>query len=519
MRRTMEGEQRMKHLLHDTGLWHEAAFIGGQWVEDTPHGRYTIRNPFDRSVLAALPRCREGEVRLAIEAAHEAFGAWRAQTAHDRGAALRRWYELIVAHRDDLATLITLEEGKPLAEARGEVDYAASFVRWFGEEATRVRGDVIPGAKPEQRIIALREPIGVCAAVTPWNFPAAMITRKAGPALAAGCTMVIKPASQTPMTALALAELGRRAGLPPGVLSVVTGDDARAIGGEMTANPLVRKLTFTGSTEIGRVLLAQTAQTVKKCSMELGGNAPLIVFDDADLDAAADGIVAAKFRNTGQACISANRILVQSGVYDAVAERVVERVAQLRVGSGLESGVHLGPLIDEAAVRKVEEHIENALANGAELLHGGARHALGGFFFQGHGAGEGHACHADLARGNLWPRRAVAALRQRRAGTHARQRYGVRAGRVSVQPRCTAHLAGCGAHRSGYGRDQLRVDLERAGTVRGDEAKRVGAGRVAPRHRRVSGGEIPLLAGCLIVGRGRWSLERWGGSRGCDAPG
>ncbi|GLU33243.1 glutarate-semialdehyde dehydrogenase DavD [Trinickia caryophylli] len=378
----MEGEQRMKHLLHDTGLWHEAAFIGGQWVEDTPHGRYTIRNPFDRSVLAALPRCREGEVRLAIEAAHEAFGAWRAQTAHDRGAALRRWYELIVAHRDDLATLITLEEGKPLAEARGEVDYAASFVRWFGEEATRVRGDVIPGAKPEQRIIALREPIGVCAAVTPWNFPAAMITRKAGPALAAGCTMVIKPASQTPMTALALAELGRRAGLPPGVLSVVTGDDARAIGGEMTANPLVRKLTFTGSTEIGRVLLAQTAQTVKKCSMELGGNAPLIVFDDADLDAAADGIVAAKFRNTGQACISANRILVQSGVYDAVAERVVERVAQLRVGSGLESGVHLGPLIDEAAVRKVEEHIENALANGAELLHGGARHALGGFFFQ-----------------------------------------------------------------------------------------------------------------------------------------
>ncbi|VWD35622.1 succinate-semialdehyde dehydrogenase [Burkholderia contaminans] len=372
----------MKHLLKDATLWREGAFIAGEWVAHTPHGRYALRNPADQSLLAELPRCREPEVRRAIDAAHKAFGAWRHATAKHRGEMLRRWYELTIAHRDDLATLITLEEGKPLAEARGEIDYAASFLRWFAEEATRVRGDVIPGAKDTQRIIALREPIGVCAAITPWNFPAAMITRKAGPALAAGCTMVIKPASQTPLTALALAALAQRAGVPPGVINVVTGNDTRAIGGELTANPLVRKITFTGSTEVGRTLLAQAAPTVKKCSMELGGNAPFIVFDDADLDAAADGIIAAKFRNTGQACISANRVLVQADIYDALAERVVERVARLRVGNGLDPAVELGPLIDADAVAKVEEHVDDALANGARLLHGGRRHALGGTFFE-----------------------------------------------------------------------------------------------------------------------------------------
>ncbi|QCP49628.1 NAD-dependent succinate-semialdehyde dehydrogenase [Trinickia violacea] len=372
----------MKHLLKDAALWRESAFIAGEWIGETPHGRYALRNPADQSLLVELPRCREPEVRRAIDAAHEAFGPWRRTTAKHRGEVLRRWYELTMKHREDLATLITLEEGKPLAEARGEIDYAASFLRWFAEEATRVRGDVIPGAKETQRIIALREPIGVCAAITPWNFPAAMITRKAGPALAAGCTMVVKPASQTPMTALALAVLAERAGVPSGVFSVVTGNDTRAIGGELTANPLVRKITFTGSTEVGRTLLAQAAQTIKKCSMELGGNAPFIVFDDADLDAAANGIVAAKFRNTGQACISANRVLVQSRVYDALAARVAERVAKLRIGNGLEPNVELGPLIDEAAVAKVEEHVSDALANGARLLHGGRRHSLGGFFFE-----------------------------------------------------------------------------------------------------------------------------------------
>ncbi|CAI8932643.1 NAD-dependent succinate-semialdehyde dehydrogenase [Pseudomonas brassicacearum] len=372
----------MKHLLKDPTLWRTGAYIAGEWLNETPHGRYTLRNPVDQAVLIELPRCRETEVRHAIDAAHAAFGPWRRLTAKRRGEVLRRWYELMVEHREDIATLITLEEGKPLEEARGEVDYAASFVRWFSEEATRVRGDLIPGVKDTQRIVVLREPIGVCAAITPWNFPAAMITRKAAPALAAGCTMVVKPASQTPMTALALAELAQRAGVPAGVFSVITGNDTRDIAGELTANPLVRKLTFTGSTEVGRLLLAQAAQTVKKCSMELGGNAPFIVFDDADLDAAADGVMLAKFRNGGQSCIGANRVLVQSGIHDALAERIVERMARLKVGNGLEPGVQVGPLIDDAAVRKSQALVDDALAQGARLLSGGKPHALGGGFFQ-----------------------------------------------------------------------------------------------------------------------------------------
>ena len=372
----------MKHLLKDPTLWRTGAYIAGEWLNETPHGRYTLRNPVDQAVLIELPRCRETEVRHAIDAAHAAFGPWRRLTAKRRGEVLRRWYELMVEHREDIATLITLEEGKPLEEARGEVDYAASFVRWFSEEATRVRGDLIPGVKDTQRIVVLREPIGVCAAITPWNFPAAMITRKAAPALAAGCTMVVKPASQTPMTALALAELAQRAGVPAGVFSVITGNDTRDIAGELTANPLVRKLTFTGSTEVGRLLLAQAAQTVKKCSMELGGNAPFIVFDDADLDAAADGVMLAKFRNGGQSCIGANRVLVQSGIHDALAERIVERMARLKVGNGLEPGVQVGPLIDDAAVRKSQALVDDALAQGARLLAGGKPHALGGCFFQ-----------------------------------------------------------------------------------------------------------------------------------------
>jgi succinate-semialdehyde dehydrogenase/glutarate-semialdehyde dehydrogenase len=372
----------MKHLLRDATLWREAAYIGGAWLAETRHGRYAVNNPADGSRLVELPRCREDETRRAIDAAQAAFGPWRRTTAKARGEVLRRWYELIVQHKEDLATLITLEEGKPLAESRGEIDYAAGFVRWFSEEATRVRGDVISGVKETQRIIALREPVGVCAAITPWNFPAAMITRKAGPALAAGCTMVVKPASQTPMTALALAELVHRAGVPAGVFSVLTGNDTRAIGGELTSNAVVRKITVTGSTEVGRMLLAQAAQTIKKCSMELGGNAPFIVFDDADLDAAADGVMSAKFRNTGESCIGANRVLVQSSVYDALAERIVARVAKLRVGNGLEEGVNLGPLNDAAGVDKVEEHVADALAKGARLLHGGRRHALGGNFYE-----------------------------------------------------------------------------------------------------------------------------------------
>ena len=372
----------MKNLLKDPSLWKEAALINGRWVSETESGSYELRNPANNELLVKLPRCKEAETNEAIETADVAFRSWRQTTARHRSEVLRRWYELVVQHTDDLATLITLEEGKPLAEARGEVDYAASFLLWFSEEAKRVRGDVVPAPKDSQRIVVLKQPVGVCAAITPWNFPAAMITRKAGPALAAGCSMVVKPASQTPMTALALGELALRAGVPAGVFNVITGNDTRAIGNTLTSHRLVRKVTFTGSTEVGRMLLQQSAATIKKCSMELGGNAPCIVFDDADLDAAVNGVLAAKFRNTGQSCIAANRVLVQDGIYDALAERLAQRAGALKVGNGLEEGVQIGPLIDNAAVVKVEEHLQNALAGGARVLVGGRRHALGGSFFE-----------------------------------------------------------------------------------------------------------------------------------------
>jgi succinate-semialdehyde dehydrogenase/glutarate-semialdehyde dehydrogenase len=372
----------MHTLLKDPDLYRAAALIGGDWVSATPHGAYDLRNPATGDLLARLPRCREGEVQRAVEVADAAFRAWRQTTAKVRSEVVRRWYELIVAAKEDLATLITLEEGKPLAEARGEVDYAAGFVQWFAEEAKRVRGDVIPAPRDTQRIVVLKQPIGVCAAITPWNFPAAMIARKAAPAIAAGCTIVVKPASQTPLTALALGELALRAGIPAGVYNVVTGNDTRAIGGVLTSHPLVRKVTFTGSTDVGRVLLRQSAETIKKCSMELGGNAPCIVFDDANLDAAVEGILVAKFRNTGQSCIAANRVLVQDGVYDELAARLARRTADLKVGNGLEAGVQIGPMIDVPAVEKVEEHLGNAVAAGAEIVTGGRRHALGGSFFE-----------------------------------------------------------------------------------------------------------------------------------------
>ncbi|MDB5898534.1 MAG: gabD [Ramlibacter sp.] len=372
----------MKTLLKDPTLWRTGALVDGRWVEETPHGKYALRSPATGEVLVELPRCQQAETAAAVEAADRAFRQWRTTTAKHRYEVLHRWYELIVGAREDLATLITLEEGKPLAEARGEVDYAASFVQWFAEEAKRVRGDVIPAPRGSMRIVVLKQPVGVCAAITPWNFPAAMITRKAGPALAAGCAMVVKPASQTPMTALALGELALRAGIPAGVFNVVTGNDTRAIGSVLTSHPLVRKVTFTGSTEVGRVLLQQSAATIKKCSMELGGNAPCIVFDDADLDLAVEGVLAAKFRNTGQSCIAANRVLVQEGIHDALAERLAQRTAELKVGNGLEAGVQIGPLIDAGAVAKVEEHLRDAIAGGARVLTGGKRHALGGSFFE-----------------------------------------------------------------------------------------------------------------------------------------
>ena len=367
--------------LKDTRLYRTRCYIDGEWRDAADGRRLEVRNPATGEIIGSVPNMGAAETRAAIEAANAAWPAWRAKTAKERAAILRKWYELMLAHLEDLAVLMTAEQGKPLVEARGEVQYAAAFIEWFAEEAKRVYGETIPATQGNRRIVVLRQPVGVCAAITPWNFPSAMITRKAAPALAAGCTMVVKPAPQTPFSALALAELAERAGVPKGVFSVVTGD-AQPIGEEMTTNPLVRKFSFTGSTATGKILLKQCASTVKKTSMELGGNAPFIVFDDADLDAAADGALASKYRNAGQTCVCANRIYVQSGVYEAFAEKLAERVRRLKVGNGMEEGTNIGPLINEAALAKTEDHIADALAKGARVVCGGKRHALGGLFYE-----------------------------------------------------------------------------------------------------------------------------------------
>jgi succinate-semialdehyde dehydrogenase/glutarate-semialdehyde dehydrogenase len=370
--------------LRDPRLFREQAFIGGAWLAADGGASVTVTNPATGATLAQVPDMGAAETRRAIEAAHAAWPAWRALTAKQRGAILRAWFELIVANADDLALLMTSEQGKPLAEARGEALYAASFVEWFAEEAKRTYGDVIPQTVANQRLIVLKQPIGVCAAITPWNFPAAMITRKVAPALAAGCPVVVKPAEQTPLTALALAVLAERAGFPAGVFNIVTGSAASAalIGGELTGNPLVRKLSFTGSTEVGKLLMAQCAPTLKKISLELGGNAPFIVFDDADVDAAVAGAMASKYRNAGQTCVCANRLLVQKGIYEEFAHKLAAQVGALQVGVGTETGVTQGPLIDAAALEKVEAHVADALAQGARVLTGGKRHARGGTFFE-----------------------------------------------------------------------------------------------------------------------------------------
>jgi succinate-semialdehyde dehydrogenase / glutarate-semialdehyde dehydrogenase len=367
--------------LKDPSLFRQQCYIDGKWMDADGGKTIAVDNPATGEILGTVPNMGADEARRAIEAANAAFPAWRAKTAKERSAVLRKWFDLMMANQEDLARLMTAEQGKPLAESRGEIAYAASFIEWFAEEGKRIYGDVIPQHQADKRLVVLKEPIGVCAAITPWNFPAAMITRKAGPALAAGCTMVVKPATATPYSALAMAELAERAGLPKGVLSVLTGS-ATAIGGEMTSNPLVRKLTFTGSTETGKKLMAQCASTVKKTSMELGGNAPFIVFDDADLDAAVEGAIASKYRNAGQTCVCANRLLVQDKIYDAFAARLTEKVKAMKVGNGMDAGVVEGPLIDAAAVAKVEEHISDAVGKGAKVLTGGKRHALGGRFFE-----------------------------------------------------------------------------------------------------------------------------------------
>jgi succinate-semialdehyde dehydrogenase/glutarate-semialdehyde dehydrogenase len=367
--------------LKDPSLLREQCYVDGRWIAADGGGTVEVGNPATGRKLGTVPQLGTGETRRAIEAAAAALPAWAARTAKDRATLLRRWHDLLLANVDDLATLMTAEQGKPLAESRGEVAYAASFIEWFAEEGKRLYGDVIPGHQPDKRILVLRQPVGVVAAITPWNFPAAMITRKAGPALAAGCTFICKPAMQTPYSALAMAELAHRAEIPPGVINVITGP-ASVLGAELTSNPVVRKVTFTGSTEIGKKLMAQCSTTLKKLSLELGGNAPFIVFDDADLDAAVQGAIASKYRNTGQTCVCANRLLVQEGVYDRFVGKLVDAVRKLRVGDGLAGVTDQGPLIDAKAVAKVEEHIADAVGKGAKIALGGRPHALGGTFFE-----------------------------------------------------------------------------------------------------------------------------------------
>ena len=367
--------------LDDASLLKQDAWIAGRWTAAVDGRRIAIRNPANGTVVGEVPMMGAVETRTAIEAAAAALSNWSRKTAKERAVILRRFADLMIANTNDLAIIMTAEQGKPLAESKGEIAYAASFIEWFAEEGKRIYGDVIPTFRADSRVLVLRQPVGVAAAITPWNFPAAMITRKLGPALAAGCTFVCKPAPQTPFSALALAELAQRAGIPDGVFNVVTGD-AEQIGGELTRNPLVRKLSFTGSTAVGKKLIAQCADTVKKVSMELGGNAPFIVFDDADLDAAVEGAIMSKFRNSGQTCVCANRFLVQSGIYDAFTEKFSKAIAALKVGNGMEATTTNGPLIDTKAVEKVEEHIADAVAKGAKIVMGGKRHALGGSFFE-----------------------------------------------------------------------------------------------------------------------------------------
>ncbi|OHX20846.1 NADP-dependent succinate-semialdehyde dehydrogenase [Chromobacterium sphagni] len=367
--------------LQDAKLLRQQCYLDGQWL-DADGGQFiAVHNPANGETIGQVPKMGAAEAERAVAAAARAFPAWKAKSAKERAVILRRWFDLIMAHQQDLAVILTSEQGKPLAEAKGEIAYGAGYIEWYAEEAKRVYGDIVPGPAADRRVLVTKEPIGVTAAITPWNFPSAMITRKVAPALAAGCTMVVRPASQTPLSALALAELAERAGIPAGVFSVITGGSSE-IGAVLTGSDTVKKFSFTGSTEVGRKLISQCAGTVKKVSMELGGNAPFIVFDDADLDAAVEGALISKYRNAGQTCVCANRIYVQDGVYDAFAAKFAAAVATLKVGNGLEAGVTQGPLIDHNAVAKVEEHIADALAKGGTLIAGGKRHALGHTFFE-----------------------------------------------------------------------------------------------------------------------------------------
>lgn len=367
--------------LKDTNLFRQQCYIDGKWLDADNGATLDVFNPATNSLIGTVPKMGSAEARRAIDAANHAWPIWRGKTAKERAAILKKWFDLIIANQEDLALLMTAEQGKPLSESRGEISYGSSFIEWFAEEAKRIYGDTIPTQSGDRRIVVTKEPIGVVGCITPWNFPNAMITRKAGPAMAAGCPVVIKPANLTPYSALALCELAERAGVPPGVINILTGE-TKAIGEELTYSKIVRKISFTGSTPVGKLLMEQSASTIKKVSLELGGNAPFIVFNDADLDQAVEGAMASKYRNTGQTCVCANRFLVQDGIYDEFSNKLVDAVKKLRIGPGLEGPTEQGPLINHDAVEKIEEHVEDALSKGAEVLYGGKRHKLGGLFYE-----------------------------------------------------------------------------------------------------------------------------------------
>jgi succinate-semialdehyde dehydrogenase / glutarate-semialdehyde dehydrogenase len=465
--------------LTDKSLLKEECYVDGEWVGAAQ--TFPVTDPASGETIAKVPKLGRSDVAKAIAAADQAMPAWAAKSAKERAKILRKWFDLMMENQEDLAQIMTAEQGKPLAESRGEIAYGAAFIEFFAEEGKRVYGETIPSPWPTSRIVVIRQPVGVVAAITPWNFPNAMITRKAGPALAAGCTIVIKPASETPLSALALGELATRAGIPAGVINIVTGS-ASEIGAELTESPTVRMLTFTGSTEVGKILMEQCARTVKKVGMELGGNAPFIVFDDADLDAAVAGAMASKYRNAGQTCVCANRILVQDKVYDAFAEKFAAAISKMKVGYGTEDGITIGPLINAAAIKKVKEHIEDAVSKGAKIEVGGKLHDLGGNFFQPTLAARRHHRHGGDARGDLRAGGAAVPLLHRGGGDRHGQRHRVRAGLLLLCPRHRPHLAGGRGSRIRHRRHQRGHHLHRDGALRRRQGIRRRPRRLAPRH-------------------------------------
>ena len=480
--------------LSDGALLKNNAYIDGAWLPAATGQRFAVANPADGGKLADVANCAGAEAEQAIAAAHRAWPGWRRKTAKERAAVLRKWFDLIMAAQEDLARLMTAEQGKPLAESRGEIAYGASFIEWFAEEAKRVYGDTIPTVANDRRLLVFKEPIGVAAAITPWNFPNAMITRKVAPALAAGCPVVVKPAEQTPLSALALAELAQRAGIPPGVFNVVPADEANSItvGKTLCESPTVRKLSFTGSTAVGRILMQQSAPTLKKLSLELGGNAPFLVFDDADLDAAVDGALASKYRNAGQTCVCTNRFYVQAGIYDAFVERLAQKAQGLKVGSGFETGVQQGPLIDRNALAKVQAHVDDARAKGARVVTGGKPHELGGTYFQPTVLANVTQDMLVAREETFGPVAPVFRFGTEEEAIARRQLDRVRARRVLLLARRGARVPRGRAARKRHGRRQHRAHLERSGTVRRRQAVGARPRRVEVRHRRVPGDQVRL---------------------------